>query len=237
MIDRIEASVTAQRQFIADASHEIRTPLTVVFTELEYIAQRLTDPALRESVQESIAEVDRLAKLAGDLLILARLDATQPSIDKRPLRLDELLLECIQRERAVAGKKSIEMLVDIPEPIEISADREKLKSVFLNLLDNAIKYSPPGAIVTSRLWVERDGHPSAFASVTDTGPGIPAAEWGNIFRRFYRIDRAREETQGSGLGLAIVGRIMEIHGGTVTVQSTVGAGSTFTLRLPMNSSG
>ena len=235
MIDRIEASFTAQRQFVADASHEIRTPLTVVCTELEFIAERLNDPALKESVQTSLAEVDRLAKLADDLLILARLDAPQLRLERGPMRVDELLLECIQRERSVAKKKNIEMLVEIRDQVEVTADREKLKSVFLNLLDNAIKYSPPAAIVTSRVWVERDGRSRLCASVSDTGPGIPSAELKNIFRRFYRVDRSRGETPGSGLGLAIVEKIVELHGGTVTALSDEGEGSTFTITFPLDS--
>lgn len=233
MIDRLDAAFKSQQQFIADASHEIRTPLTVLCTELEYAEQRAGEPAVRKSIETSLAEIDRLAKLADGLLLLARLDGSQLSLNIQTVRLDELLLECVQRVRAVADTERIAISPHIQEAVELPADKEKLRSVVLNLLDNAVKYSPPGTTVFVSLFFKDSQRDALVLSVADQGPGIAADEVSNIFKRFYRIDPARSGTRGSGLGLAIVERLVDLHGGSVSVQSEVGKGSTFLVELPV----
>ncbi len=235
MIDRLGTSFESQRQFIADASHELRTPLTVVCTELEFVSERLSDPALTESIQVSLAEIDRLAKLADGLLLLAKLDASQLKLDLTPVRLDELLLECIQRVRTLAERKKIEMRVEVQEPVELKGDREKLKSIFLNLLDNAVKYSPEEGVISARLGVvpANDEPGEVIITISDNGPGIPRSEFVNIFLRFYRIDPSRNDTPGSGLGLAIVEQLVKLHGGSVDVESEPEKGAAFTVKLPL----
>ena len=232
MIGRIDAAFNSQRQFVADASHEIRTPLTVICSELEYAAQRVTDPSVKESIQTSLSEIDRLTKLSDDLLLLAKLDADQLQLDRRPVRLDELLTECVQRVSGIAEKKNIRLRITIGDIAETRADRDKMKSIILNLLDNAVKYSPSGTVVVASLALKPGEKGRVLLAVTDEGPGIPEEALPHIFKRFYRIDPSRTGGEGSGLGLAIVERLVELHGGTVSVRSTEGKGSEFTVELP-----
>ncbi len=233
MIDRLDAAFRSQKQFIADASHEIRTPLTVICTELEYAEQHAGEQPVRESLQTSLAEIDHLAKLADGLLLLARLDGSQSNLRFQTVRLDELLLECIQRVRSVAERKRIAMSLHIQEAVEFAGDREKLQSIILNLLDNAVKYSSHDTTVTISLFFKDAARDAVMLTVADQGPGIPSSELTHIFKRFYRADPSRSATRGSGLGLAIVERLVELHGGTVSVQSEVGKGSTFLVELPL----
>jgi len=230
MIGRIEASFRSQEQFVADASHEIRTPLTVICSELEFAERRVTEPSVKESIQTSLSEIDRLAKLTDSLLLLARLDASQLKLNLQPVRLDELLVECVHLARSIADKKNIRMRVDLEEALTLQADRERMKSIILNLLDNAVKYSGSGTTVSVSL---TRGNSSAMLSVADQGPGIPADALTDIFKRFYRVDASRTQIEGSGLGLAIVERLVELHGGRISVQSEAGKGTTFTVELPL----
>ncbi len=230
MIERIESSFRGQRQFIADASHEIRTPLTVLCSELEFAASQTTEPAVKESIQTSLLEIDRLTRLTDSLLLLAKLDASQLTLDLRPVRLDELLVGCVQRISPVANKKDVQIKVDLHDAAEIRADEEKLQRVIINLLDNAVKYAPAHSVVTAS--VDRVRPDAVLLRFDDTGPGIPAEALGHIFTRFYRADPARSGYDGAGLGLAIVQQLVELHGGTVSVTSTPGRGSSFQVELP-----
>ncbi|MGA2623092.1 MAG: HAMP domain-containing sensor histidine kinase [Bacteroidota bacterium] len=230
MIERIEASFRSQKQFVADASHEIRTPLTVICSELEFAERRVTEPSVKESIQTSLSEIDRLAKLTDSLLLLARLDASQLKLNLQPVRLDELLVECVQLAKSIADKKNIRIRVDLEEALTLRADRERMKSIILNLLDNAVKYSGNDTTVSVSL-ARRNS--SVMLSVADQGPGIPADVLTDIFKRFYRVDASRTQIEGSGLGLAIVERLVELHGGKISVHSEEGKGATFTVELPL----
>jgi len=233
MIERIDGAFRSQKQFIADASHEIRTPLTIICNELEFALRKTGDPALQESIRTSLEEVDRLARLTDQLLLLARIDADQLVLRPDTFRLDELLLECVQRISSVAHAKRVTLNAEIDNPIEIHADREKLKSVILNLLENAVKYSNPDSTVCASVRVPGDSTSTVLLAVRDQGPGIPAHELTHIFRRFYRADTARSENEGSGLGLAIVERLVMLHNGRVGVTSEPGKGTTFTVEMPL----
>jgi signal transduction histidine kinase len=232
MMERLESAFQSQKQFVADASHEIRTPLAVIRTELELALHQSTDPLIQASIQSSLAEVDRMTHMTGQLLTLARLDSSASDLDLVPLRPDELLVECVQLSMALAAKKETQISVFVEEAIEISADREKLKSVIMNLLDNAIKYSPDGSRVGASLRV--CGRPATAIKIVveDNGPGIDEADLARIFKRFYRGVTARGEGGGSGLGLAIAQRIVELHHGTLSVCSETGVGTSFTVELP-----
>ncbi len=230
MIERIEASFRSQKQFVADASHEIRTPLTVICSELEFAERRVTGAAVKESIQISLSEIDRLAKLTDSLLLLARLDASQLKLSLQPVRIDELLVECVQLAKSLADKKNIQLRVNLEEPLVLQADRERMKSIILNLLDNAVKYSGSGTTVSVSL-ARKDS--AARLSVADQGRGIPADALADIFKRFYRVDASRTQIEGSGLGLAIVERLVELHGGKISVQSQAGKGTTFTVEFPL----
>jgi hypothetical protein len=232
MIDRIDKTVKGQRQFIADASHELRTPLTIIRGELESAARSARTPAVKGSLSTSLTELDQLSLMIGDLLTLAKLDAERVKLETATIRLDELVVECVQAVRGMAKKKDVRLKVFIEEAVEIPGDHEKLKSVLLNLLDNAIKYSGRKSAVTASLVL---GQTAGMASIViaDHGIGIPQADQAKIFSRFYRGAQPRSKTDGSGLGLAIAQRFVELHRGSISVRSQEGKGSAFTVDLPL----
>jgi signal transduction histidine kinase len=229
MIHRLDAAFESQKQFVADASHELRTPLTVIRSELEFAERKIQDPSAKESLVIAFAEIDRLARIAEGLLMLARMDASQFRLSLSALRLDELVIECVQAMRSTSDRKGVKLELRIESAVELEGDRERLKSVVLNLLDNAIKFSPSGEVVS--LSLEAENSPWATLTVSDHGPGIAPEELPHLFKRFYQSEMARSESQGSGLGLAIVEKIVNLHGGTVSVESHVGGGASFTIRL------
>jgi signal transduction histidine kinase len=233
MIDRIDGTIRSQRQFVADASHELRTPLTILRSELEYAYRTARKSALKESLGASIAELDHLSSMVNDLLTLARLDAAQMKLELSPIRLDEMLVECVQTLNGLAKKKKVGLKVFIEEAIEIQGDQKKLMSVFLNLLDNAIKYSPKKKEVTATLTTIKGEPRKALIVVKDNGPGIPSSEQERVFTRFYRGSQSRSQADGSGLGLAIAQRFVELHGGRITLHSEEGHGSSFAVELPI----
>ena len=233
MMERIDAAFKSQKKFIADASHELRTPLTVLRNELEFAEKRLTDAGSVESIQTALTEIDRMAKLADQLLQLVRLDSSQEILHVEPMRLDELLVDSVQRAHRLAEQKGIAIKTTIEEAVEFKGDREKLKSAIFNLLDNAIKYSSSQAEVAVRLCVNRSLPEKILLIVEDHGCGIAAADIPHLFRRFYRTDTARADTAGSGLGLAIAEQVVFLHGGAISVESEPGRGSVFTIELPV----
>jgi heavy metal sensor kinase len=236
MIERINAAFISQKQFIADASHEIRTPLTVICSELEFAEKRTQEASVKESIQTALSEIDRLAKLTDGLLLLAKLDASQLSLDLQRVRLDELLVDCVQLVSGIAEKKGIQLRINLQTAVELQADREEMKSIILNLLDNAVKYSNAKTMVTASLTRRDSQTDKVVMSIADQGPGIPASVIPDVFKRFYRVDSSRTENPGSGLGLAIVERLVELHGGNISVQSEMGKGTTFMVELPVRMS-
>ncbi len=237
-----EASEAAARQseanmrrFVADASHELRTPLTTIrgFAEL-YRQGATTDPALFMARIET--EAQRMGLLVEDLLMLARLDAQRP-LERGQVDLLALASDAVHNARAVAAATAPEN----PRPIaleirsgegtlEIEGDAERLRQVLGNLLNNALTHTPPDAAVTVRLTPRKH---DVRLEVADTGPGLPEDEAARIFERFYRTDTSRTRASGgTGLGLSIVQALVSAHGGTVTVDSVVGEGTTFTVTLP-----
>ena len=234
MVARLDAAFTHIRRFSADASHELRTPLTVLRGELEGIAQ---DPQLtgemREMIGSALEETERLAKIVESLLVISRLDAGEARMERTRLDFAELTEATVEQLRLLAEDKSISLVSDMPEPVEVEGDRARLKQVVVNLVDNAIKYTPAGGRVEVRVTRE-DGH--AQLEVKDTGVGIPAEALPHIFERFYRVDKARSRAVGgTGLGLAIVKSICAAHGGQVNVESTENKGSRFAVQLPASS--
>jgi two-component system, OmpR family, sensor kinase len=232
MMGRISDAFDRQRQFVADASHEIHTPLTVICSELEFVQQRTTDAQAGESIRLALSEVDRLSKMTREMLTLARMDsASRFPLDCQVVRLDELLVESVQILKSLIAQKRLLLELHIGEVVEIKADRDGLKSALMNLLDNAVKYSPQGGTVSVALSVL--GPSRVRIEVKDTGPGIAATDLPHIFKRFYRPAAVRAGTPGSGLGLAIVEHVVKAHNGTVTVQSSAERGSVFVVELPL----
>jgi two-component system, OmpR family, sensor kinase len=237
MIDRIDGAIKSQRQFVADASHELRTPLTIMKSELEFAHRTVKKSKLKETIGTSLAELDHLSSLVSDLLTLARLDGAQLKLDIAPIRLDEMLVECVQAVSGIAKRKKIKLKLFIEEAVEIQGDHKKIMSVLLNLLDNAVKYSPMRKEVSATLTISRGALRKAIIVIKDNGPGIPKTEQVRVFTRFYRGSQSRSQTDGSGLGLAIAQRFVELHGGQIILHSAEGRGSSFTVELPVSSDG
>ncbi len=232
MLDRIERSVAAQRRFTADASHELRSPLSRLRAELEVALRRPRSAAEYEAVLRSgLEEVERLSRLCGALLTLARLDAGERPVRVEAAALTPVVREALERLEAEAARRGVRVILEPSPTVTVPVAADLLALVVGNLLDNAVKFSPPGSEV--RLRVSVGGAEVRFA-VADSGPGIPAEEVPRLFERFYRGDASRSpDTPGVGLGLAIAHAIVRAHGGRITVASRPGAGATFTVHLPL----
>lgn len=224
---RVQTALESQRRFVADASHELRTPLTTIRGNVELLALDETgeSPERSEALHDIASEAERMSRLVAQLLMLARADAGV-HIQRQPLEVRPLVEEVYRQARLMAGGVRLE-LGELPQgAIDGSADH--LKQLLLILLDNAIKYTPDGGHVC--LGGGRDGT-RIWLSVRDSGPGIPPEQQPRIFDRFYQLDPSRHG-EGAGLGLSIARWIAVEHGGGLSVQSTLGQGSTFTLELP-----
>lgn len=232
MLTRIDNAFQSQRRFTASASHEIKTPLTVIQSELEYANKKSDTDEVKKSIKTVLSEIDSLNTLTNSLLTLAKLDSMQIKLNMECVRLDEILVEAVQFMNLRAASNKINLNLTISEPCEISADKEKIKSVFINLIDNAVKYSPRESTVMIELF--KTGS-FITVSVSDEGPGISREEILRIFDRFYRSEETRGRTSGSGLGLSIVKEFIEMHGGRTEVSSGPGKGSRFEVILPLNS--
>ena len=232
MIDRLETSFRQIRQFSSDVSHEMRTPLTVMRGETELALRRPRENEDYKAVMESnLEEIDRMTRIVDELLFLSRADMGEVKMEHLTVPLD-WLIEDVQRQASLLGQEqNIQVALISNVPAVVSGDELRLRELFLNLVDNAIKYSRFGGTVEMALTIEQG---QARLSVTDHGIGIAEEDWPQIFDRFYRTDNARAHTKkGTGLGLAICSWIAESHHGRIEVQSQVGEGSTFTVWLPL----
>ncbi|WP_324715673.1 ATP-binding protein [Carboxydochorda subterranea] len=219
--------------FVANVSHELRTPLTAIKGFIEALQEGAAeDAATRTRFLEIMArETDRLVALINDLLDLSRLESRTAAFHPAALRLSEVAEAVVQMFSRKAGSKGLALSMEFdPGLPPVLGDEDMLRQVFINLLDNAIKYTMAGSIRV-RARPERDG--TVRVEVADTGIGIPRQHLSRIFERFYRVDRARSrELGGTGLGLSIVRHIVELHGGRIEVDSEVGVGTTFRFWLP-----
>ena len=231
MLDRLQAAFERERRFTADASHELRTPLTVIKGRIDVTVSRpRTGQEYTHTLHEVGREADRLIRLTNDLLFLTRLGQRSPSMQPQPVALSDLLSAIVDQVRPLAEAKALGLVEEVAPGLRLTGDPDHLIRLFLNILDNAIKYTPAGGTVTVRAVAEGT---TVCVTVRDTGPGIPPHHLPHLFERFYRVeaDRSRE-TGGTGLGLAVAAEIARGHGGTLEVQSTVGQGTTCLLRLP-----
>lgn len=235
LLRRLETSFNEQQRFLADASHELRTPLAVLRGETEVsLSKRRTVEEYQESLALIRDEAERLSRIVEDLFILARQPISGPAnLMIRPLSLNEVVSDCVRAAQVLAGAKGLRLKVDLGySAVSLSGDEELLKRMLLNLLDNAVKYTPSGGEIFITL-AQLNGN--AQIIVRDTGIGIPQADQSRVFDRFYRVDKARSRALGgAGLGLSIVRSIVEAHGGKVQIDSLPGRGSQFTVELPMN---
>ena len=226
----IRQSLETQRRFVSDASHELRTPIAVVKANAELLL-RHPDQTIESNIDQVAAineESDHLSRLVGDLLTLARADEGRVTIAREPVDLDELFAAVLRDMEALAEAREIDLRSDLRAGT-VTGDPQRLRQLLAILLDNALKFSPPGGRVTVES--RRSGSRVTF-SVTDTGPGIPPGDLSRVFERFYRADKARGPQAGTGLGLAIAKWIVEAHHGRISAESP-GQGARFVVRLPV----
>jgi signal transduction histidine kinase len=238
LLNRLEESLNIQCQFVADASHELRTPLTSIQGYTKLLQRRgssIDMHLLSEALQTISDESGRLIRLVSDLLQLARADAGQEVISQKEVLDFRGVLSGVEDTVSIIAPEQIEVQFILPQqPVWLYADADKMKQVFLNLINNAIKATQGGGKVTVTL---RESNDHAIVRVIDTGIGIAPADQQRIFDRFYRIERSRTRSRlyggGTGLGLAIALTIIKAHNGNIELESELNKGSTFTVRLPL----
>lgn len=236
MIRRLEESFQHNQRFLADASHELRTPLTILQAELEAMLARIgTNEELRDITASALEELERLRNIVESLFALSRLDAGEAMNRSEVFDLGELVTSTADQMSLLAEDKGIAINCHAPEPLIVQGDRARLKQVAVNLLDNAIKYTPAGGEIHVRTSAREN---KALLDVSDNGIGIPNEALPHVFERFYRVDKARSrQLGGAGLGLSIVKSICVAHAGRVEVQSKEGQGSSFRVELPLAKAG
>jgi signal transduction histidine kinase len=228
LLDTVEATLRRHREFVADTSHELRNPLLAIRANLELL-QKLDDPAAKaECVEEASAQIERMSRLVSDLLLLARSDARQ-MVQRRLIAVHPIVRRIVGEARHRAGDRVI--AIDRCDPVFLRADEGRVAQMLVNLLDNAIQHTHSDGNIAVSLQLSQEW---ARITVKDDGEGIASDDIGRIFERFYRARASGQGVaQGTGLGLAIVKHLAEAHGGDVTVESTIGVGSAFTIRLPV----
>jgi signal transduction histidine kinase len=230
-ISRLERLIETQRRFVADVGHELRTPLTVIKGNVGLMRRMKTYD--EESLLGISEEVDRLARLVGDLILLAQAEAGKLPLERQDVELDTVLLDVFKQMSILARQKKIRLQLGDVDQILVCGDRDRLTQVLVNLISNAIKYTPAGSRVETGMIIQAG---MVGLTVADNGPGIPAEHLPHIFERFYRAEQARQRSpdgRGYGLGLSIAYWIVANHNGRIEVDSRVGEGTNFTVWLPL----
>ncbi|PMP95034.1 MAG: hypothetical protein C0168_07240 [Candidatus Aminicenantes bacterium] len=230
MLDRLDRTFTSQREFVEDFSHEIKTPLSIIKGELEVTLKKIRSAREYETtLHSSLEEINRIIKVVDELLTLARVEAESLSLPLSPIDLGGLVQEVVEEMEVLARPKNLQLIFKKNFNPEILGEAEKLKRVFINLLDNAIKFTPPGGQI--EVAIGKEGN-QVSVQVADSGPGMSQEQLKHIFDRFYRGSQDGS-LSGSGLGLNIVKAIVEAHRGKIEVKSELGHGSVFTVYLPL----
>lgn len=231
----VDRAVDQMRRFMADAAHELRTPLTVVRGRAEVALQRERDrPEYEEALRGIEREATRVGRIVEDLLMLARADTGERSIERQRVFLDDIVLDSAEAAKALAVRREVRIAVAEFEEAPIVGDQSLVRQLIMILLDNAIKFSPNGSLVQIGVWRAND---MATVSVSDAGPGIPPDQLKHVFERFYRGDAARSRagttaSEGAGLGLSIAQWIAEQHAATIRIDSVAGKGTCVVVQFP-----
>jgi signal transduction histidine kinase len=220
--EQLAGVLSAQRRFLTDVSHQVATPLATIMTNLSILKRANRGRPAEGAVEDSVAEAERMKRMLGRLRSLAHADEDVP-LRRELVDLAELTADVVRAYTAQAATSGVELVTNVSDHTRINADKDLLREAVANLVDNAVRVSPPGTMV--RLSVDR-GLGGPMIAVADNGPGIEEDRLPRLFERFQRSD------SGSGLGLAIARRVVERHGGTIRVKTERGAGSTFTIELP-----
>lgn len=232
LLGRLQRALSQQRAFVADAGHELRTPLTMLRTELELAGRQGRDrDSLAAAVHAAALDTDRLIRLAENLLTLARADDAGVDLQREPVELDAIITEAASAVGAAARAANVVLDVEHLAAKTVNGDCDRLRQVVDNLLDNALRYAPPGTPITVTLTATATP-PRAVLQVLDRGPGFPPEFLPHAFDRFARADPARMDGAGAGLGLAIVASLVGAHGGTVTAGNRAGGGAIVRVELP-----
>ena len=231
MMNRLENSFAQMRQFSSDASHELRTPLTVLKGQNELILRKQRKPEeYQEVISSNLEEINYMSKVLEDLFVLSRSDENQVKLDCKPVDLRALVEEVCKHAEILAEEKDIKIIIAFLEPNEIKGDEVRLRQMVWNVLQNGIKYTQRGGEL--KISLQKEGE-VVLLTIQDTGIGIPEEDLPLIFNRFYRVDKARTRDEGgSGLGLSICRQIAEAHKGVIVVESKLGVGTRFEIRLP-----
>jgi heavy metal sensor kinase len=233
LLTRLEASMTQQRQFMADASHELRTPVATARTAATVALQlpRRDEREYREALDLVEQQTTRLSRIVDDMFTLARADAGNYPIQRTPLYLDEVVDDVARAARVLAAARRVSVTTEVTPSAAFTGDEDLIRRLLGNLIDNAVRYAPDDSTVAIVLSKSTSVY---RITVSDTGPGIPADAQPHIFERFYRGDAARRRgpSDGAGLGLALARWIAQVHGGDVTLTNSSAAGTTFTVELP-----
>lgn len=225
-------------EFVANVSHELKTPIAAVkgFAETLLSGSVQDEETTNSFLQIIYDESERLNRLIADILELSKIESKREPLNLAPIQLEKFLKSVVEVMEPTANKKNIKLTLHAPDNIYIEADEDRLRQVFINLVSNAINYTPENGTVKVLLQTagERDGeYEHVVVSVVDTGIGIPKKDLPRIFERFYRVDKARSRSSGgTGLGLSIVKHLIELHHGSIHVESELGYGSKFTVKLP-----
>ena len=235
MFADLEASFKAQKRFTADASHELRLPLTILKGEIEVaLRQPRTDLEYRDILMQQLGTIDRIQRIVNDLLTLARAEAGQLELVQDAVDLSLLLQEVGQQHLILFDSQQVQLDMHIEDGLMMMGEADQLERTIMNLLSNAFKHAPEQSSIL--LSAKAEGE-SAIICIRDEGPGIADKQQRRLFDRFYRADdaRCRKEGEGAGLGLAICKRIVDAHGGDIWLDSTIGQGAAFFIRLPLSS--
>jgi signal transduction histidine kinase len=227
----IQRMMDDQSQFISDASHELRTPIAILRAEMEgkLLEKKITDKQSRKLINSSLEELTVLQLLSNKLLKITQLQNMSTHTVFTNVAMRPLLQQIIEKMAPLAVKKDIQISTKVASG-QVLANAENLQELFIILLDNAIKYSPPKSTISVTSKVVRSQY---LVAIQDQGPGIPQRDQAHIFNRFYRVDSSRSKTEGYGLGLSIAKKIVDIYNGQITVKSRLKEGSTFTVLLPL----